>query len=390
MIIDEITRPQEITQASSRLQQGGFRDLRDDPGHAPSTFGVVLARPDYPFVIKLFEQEDYAYRRYLKLITSVANPHFPKLRGKPIRVNNIYYAVRLELLEPIVDRESNDLRNFMDYYLEALKADIPDRIQSYADTLPPTAKQACDLIYQHCIKGQVSTVVDLHRYNAMKRPTGEIVIIDPIAYGRSTDTTPKHPTFEKFPVRPSPRSAGRTAAVPVQQFESVRPAPRGAGRSAAGLFEVTIQSPKNSKLYAKVEQYPNGVHVWFLKKSEGPKSPGGVLQHGVIDDKPFHMVIDHIYKVLSEDTRLGRTGRDYFNALTEYLRQEHNITNVTLMHRGKHPAIVFDFMGRRVSHFFPATGSDWRGIKNSLRDLRNNLLKIQQSTKMPSQIAGNH
>ena len=84
-----------------------------------------------------------------------------------------------------------------------------------------------------------------------------------------------------------------------------------------------------------------------------------------------------IFEIISEDIRLGRSGRDYANTLIAYLRSV-GITDVQIQYKGKHPSIVFPYLGRQVAFSFPSTGSDHRGMKNAIRDLKHKMMQVQQ------------
>jgi hypothetical protein len=208
MKIIEITRPVEINDADKILRGSGYEDLQHSVGHTRGTFARVFMKPGQNYVLKLFDMKDFAYRRYLGLITSVRNVHFPVVRGRPVRVSNFYYGVRLELLTPF-DKSRNDERKTMDRYLDTLmdmdenqsashRAVYEPVLQSYSERLHPETKQALDLIYGYCLKGHSGTIADLHMHNVMMRGD-TIVIIDPVAYGNESNKTPYHSTFDKFP-----------------------------------------------------------------------------------------------------------------------------------------------------------------------------------------------
>lgn len=181
MKITELTRPADIEQANRVLNRSGYRDITKEPGHGGGgAYAEVLWRADLPYVVKLFVKSDEAYLRYLRLITSVSNPHFPIVRGRPMRVNDSYYAVRLERLTPIVGGPAENLRYFMEQCLEGLTERDADRMRAAAQHLPQSAKTAIAHIYRWCIQKYPGTVIDLHKHNAMLRGN-TIVIIDPIA-----------------------------------------------------------------------------------------------------------------------------------------------------------------------------------------------------------------
>jgi hypothetical protein len=179
MKIIEITRPENMKQAVSHLSTAGYEDLRTKPGHDTlNKYSTVLYRPNMSYVVKIFTSQDIAYLSYLKLITSISNPHFPVVRGKPIKVNDEYYGVRLEYLTPLSIYNDDDMRARANSYLKALQRNNTDDIELFAQDIPQTLKSSLDLIYDRCVKG-TSFRVDIHGYNAMMRGD-TIVIIDPM------------------------------------------------------------------------------------------------------------------------------------------------------------------------------------------------------------------
>jgi hypothetical protein len=110
MKIYEITRPIDMRDATAILRRHGYEQL----GYG--VYAKVFARQDEPFVLKIFNGLDMAYISYLKLITRVRNPHFPVVKGKPVKVNDEYWAVRLERLEPI-EGMNNDLHMYVKEYV---------------------------------------------------------------------------------------------------------------------------------------------------------------------------------------------------------------------------------------------------------------------------------
>jgi hypothetical protein len=193
MRIIEITRPENRNDATSYLRKFGYHNMASEPGHERGHYSTVLYKPNMPYVLKLFTPRDTAYLSYLKLITSVSNPHFPVIRGKPTKVNDRYYAVRLEHLTLLTGHREIELREQAATcltYLSILDKEKDPKIQleyqakviNSARHLPRTLVTAIDLINIHCIKGQ-SVVTDLHEENVMMRGN-TMVIIDPIQPNR--------------------------------------------------------------------------------------------------------------------------------------------------------------------------------------------------------------
>lgn len=94
MRIDEISIPRTKQDAKERLLRHGYELL------GTGNFADVFAKKGKPYVLKLFSATDIAYIKFLHLVKSTPNIHFPKIFGKFIKVNDSYWAVRLEQLEP--------------------------------------------------------------------------------------------------------------------------------------------------------------------------------------------------------------------------------------------------------------------------------------------------
>lgn len=178
MRIVEITRPDQIEDASRLLWRSGYRDISNEPEHTSGSFSDVLYRADLPYVVKLFLATDTAYLRYLNLIRSVRNPHFPLVRGQPVRVNARYYGVRLEKLTPLAGREAETTRYWMESCLVYLAAGNWRNAKASAENLSPSEKSAMAQIYRSCIRGH-PVFVDMHKFNVMMRGS-TIVLIDPV------------------------------------------------------------------------------------------------------------------------------------------------------------------------------------------------------------------
>jgi hypothetical protein len=65
-------------------------------------FSTVYLHPNKDYILKLFEPRDVGYIRFLTLaLQNQDNPHFPRLRGRPVRATKHAMAIRLERLQPI-------------------------------------------------------------------------------------------------------------------------------------------------------------------------------------------------------------------------------------------------------------------------------------------------
>jgi hypothetical protein len=212
-------------------QEGGFRQLQKQGWHGAGRgmYGTVLSRSDEPYVMKLFNNRDKAYSRYLDLIKAKSNPHFPQIRGGPLKVNDRYSAVGVEKLRnlnplnPHHVRMHSTARNYLrsldalyselapyaghpdysvkykggdrgwfgierlggkseakkrDEYLAGLKQTVNDTASKH----PPLA-DALDMLHEHVIRPSGSRI-DLHQGNMMFRDDGTPVITDPVIGGK--------------------------------------------------------------------------------------------------------------------------------------------------------------------------------------------------------------
>lgn len=72
-------------------------------------YAGVFAKPDDPYVIKVFDN-DPGYEKYLKyVVANQTNPHVPKLRGRPVRFDGSIRVVRMEKLIPITTPEQEEI-----------------------------------------------------------------------------------------------------------------------------------------------------------------------------------------------------------------------------------------------------------------------------------------
>lgn len=193
MRVNEITRPETIDDATRYLSRYGYRNAVADP-RDEGAYASVYTPPGKPYVVKLFMASDLAYQTYLGLITRFKNPHFPQLRGRPARINNKYWAVRMEMLSPLPFADHQMLYTMQDYIGKLMQHTPRNRAQlAEIDEIfvvePlfqkfPDLKMALLLIWQYCLRGHTH-ILDLHKHNVMLR--GQVpVITDPTAVADSS------------------------------------------------------------------------------------------------------------------------------------------------------------------------------------------------------------
>lgn len=156
------------------MQENGFTRL------GKGAFGEVYEKEGYPWVFKLFHG-DPAYLDFLNYaIAHQGNPHLPKIKGKPFKIDDKTYAVRMEKLYP---------------WTEKFEVNAGDNM-SLADTLrwwrPPVTPNQETFLKSHNAAGLIPVLnqlaelcrsknygLDIHSGNIMRRGT-HLVIIDPL------------------------------------------------------------------------------------------------------------------------------------------------------------------------------------------------------------------
>jgi hypothetical protein len=162
--------------AGERLLAAGYQQL----GKSGSR-GTVYHKPGANFVVKVFSN-DPAYAAFVDLASRHPNPHFPRFFGRLVHIDDMYAAIRIEVLRELPRDRFDDL-DHISTYLWGLGKDIaryPLKQQDYLDAVQwmqarPPLQQACDLIHQHLSK----FLLDIKADNLMLR--GEtIVLSDPV------------------------------------------------------------------------------------------------------------------------------------------------------------------------------------------------------------------
>lgn len=180
MQINEITRPATRKEADEILRNANYKRI----GHG--AFATVYQKhPDQ--ILKLFNSEDSAYIEYLKMIIGSNNPHFPVIKGKPLQVNEKYYAVRMELLTPFEKNlKSSMISNSVEDFIFSLKDGVqpPDANSTTFQYIKPYVPnhdvfvKACKMIV-NLVKSNPALSPDLHSGNIMLRDN-VIVFTDPV------------------------------------------------------------------------------------------------------------------------------------------------------------------------------------------------------------------
>lgn len=134
-------------------------------------FSDVFGSDELPYIIKIFAVEDHCYMSYVNAVMNNDNPHFPKFRGKPMRVNEFLYAIRIEKLTKGGAGKQNHLSA-----CKLLREYLTDEIASseIEQTFGEKMVEALDFIR----RSQGGCSLDMNQGNIMYR--GDVpVIIDP-------------------------------------------------------------------------------------------------------------------------------------------------------------------------------------------------------------------
>jgi len=162
------------------------------------SFGIVLSRPEWNFVLKIFVKDD-SYLRFVRF--AIANPRksYPKFFDIPRRIKtNIMskpndkddtiskisnlYIVKSEKLFPISEDEFLDIQFYLKHSISnswsSLPPDVMYELKRIDKKYPGMKEFDEDFIYLN--RGIIKKkYVDLHSGNIMKRDSGEFVLVDP-------------------------------------------------------------------------------------------------------------------------------------------------------------------------------------------------------------------
>jgi len=179
----EFNRPTSKKDAGVILKNAGYKRI------GFGGFSDVYHKDDQAYVLKLFSSSDKGYIDFIKLAKSHTNPHFPKFFSNVIKVTDMYYAVKVEILKQYnADYDTTydlPISTIISNYLGFINHTFADSNSYFAKSFKqaddilntiPSLKQACDLIAQYLLPKYNE---DIGEGNIMLRDN-EIVITDPI------------------------------------------------------------------------------------------------------------------------------------------------------------------------------------------------------------------
>lgn len=191
MRIFELRSEQEFRKVISGMNRIGITGLLDfeyqfEPVKgAVGGFGSIMSHPRLNYVIKLFDIEDTGYLKFVQVaLDNSGNPHFPKFRGRPMKLSNQTMGVRMERLQKWprskfetiemllnqAQRDSNWRRHL----------DSNPLAQEFIHTWPQFG-DALDSLNSAALSKHSDVEFDWHDGNIMQRTDGTPVIVDPFA-----------------------------------------------------------------------------------------------------------------------------------------------------------------------------------------------------------------
>lgn len=146
-------------------------------------FGRVFTKSNVPYVIKISQQEDVGYEKFVSIVHTYPNKHFPKI-SKDIIVNS-FYVYFIEKLHPmsndILKGEMCDYCSMIDLkYVKSGYNEQKAKISAFEKTHKSLA-EALEILSSIVEEDENGTLrLDLDNFNnIMQRKDGTPVIIDP-------------------------------------------------------------------------------------------------------------------------------------------------------------------------------------------------------------------
>jgi hypothetical protein len=184
--LHELNKPKEIRLFKSRVSnvkavdtrdnswQGTLNDLFSKYGFSNTgsgKYGTVFINSKYQYAIKVF-MKDTAYLKFIQFcLKNQSSPYIPKIRGKVVKINDMFMAIRIEKLGPISN--GIDLIEFVHMIRDPeffLKGKM-NLITIHNDD--PHAQNLCKFLLDN------EKLTDIHLGNIMMR-RNQPVVIDPI------------------------------------------------------------------------------------------------------------------------------------------------------------------------------------------------------------------
>ena len=158
----------------------GFSPMKGAYG----SVSTILVHPKLDYIVKLFDRDDSGYLAFLRtVVANRQNPHFPRLRGRPVPLGKNWMAVRLERLIPYPQSRFDEIEFLLDKaitYPNWQSTVAPDSVHGEFLEKWPHFAEALDLLRDQ-LKSTKGITSDWHQGNIMQREDGTPVIIDPFS-----------------------------------------------------------------------------------------------------------------------------------------------------------------------------------------------------------------
>lgn len=136
--------------------------------------GLVFSNPNKSYVIKLYQPESRNDMKFLNFVVSNQdNPHLPKLRGKPVKLenNSSVYMTRMEKLAPITSETGPIFSQYLPNNQDSVYDLFEEEGREYIKANHPYLYQVIEFI------DNLPDEPDFHLDNIMAR-NNTLVLID--------------------------------------------------------------------------------------------------------------------------------------------------------------------------------------------------------------------
>lgn len=143
-------------------------------------YGTALGHPRLPYVVKVFKSMDTGYQTFVHLaMAHQSNPHFPRFRGRLVKIGNFSMGIRMERLLPMAMSRFEEIEMLFNQLAANREPDrAPGSLADEVLTKWPKLEEAFKLLRMARPAG---VKFDLHSGNVMERSDGTPVITDPFS-----------------------------------------------------------------------------------------------------------------------------------------------------------------------------------------------------------------
>lgn len=310
-MITEISRPETQREADTILRKAGYKRI----GYG--SFGAVYEKGDK--VLKTFVSHDTAYLEFAKMaMSNQNNPHFPKIYGKPLRITDEYYGIKIEKLQKIKNKPNYTyIREFIiNLKYEDEEALTGRDFYPYIKSLGKDFIEACKLIAS-ILKKHSDFDIDIYGVsdNMMAREK-TLVFSDPIY---NTDLLSKKLPMigfweSKQVVNEISRPYTRQDAV---EFLSDRGYTMLGSGGFANVFKRKSRPNEVIKLFSSSDDAYEAYLDFIIKNQDNPHFPKVIGKPMLITPGYYAVKLEFLkpYDFIKD-------GLDYINNISDYLEND--------------------------------------------------------------------